>query len=109
MEFYSEKYNNFIEHIEKIAGYYPDVNPWLEKLKTSDLTLFISLAQLSGMFDYAIECQKQGNTVDRNEAVEVIVEKFASENGFNEDSIDEADLMKLCRYCQLFTVMLSEL
>ena len=109
MELYEEKFKNFIAHVEHISNYYPEILPWFEKLKTADLTLFISVAQMEGIFSLAIEYHKNNNILKRNGECCLIIEKFAIQNEFDQHKILEGDIIKLCRYCQLFTVILSAL
>lgn len=109
MEQYEEKFINFIAHVESIGEYYEEIKPWLEKLKTADLPLFISVVQIEGIFNKAIEYHKNNQILKRNAECCLIIEKFAIENGFNQHKIHEGDIIKLSRYCQLFTVILSAL
>ena len=109
MEIYNEKFMNFIAHIEKIAEYLPEIIQWVEKLKVVDLSLFISVAQIEGTFDRAVKCQKVNDITNRNIECLALIEKLAFENDFDQTKILENDKLKLCRYCQFFTVILSGL
>ena len=104
--FWSVKFRNYVNFVQSIAVYAPEVQPWASALRITPLCAF--QLHVETVFKEAIRAHQRGDNEGRDHAASAVVRTLAAEHGLDVLKLKGEDYAKLIRYASLFVILYSE-
>ena len=104
--FWSVKFRNYVNFIQSIAVYAPEVQPWASALRITPLCAF--QLHVETTFKEAIRAHQRGDNEGRDHAASAVVRTLAAQHGLDVLKLKGEDYAKLLRYSSLFTILAAE-
>ena len=104
--FWSVKFRNYVNFVQSIAVYAPEVQPWASALRITPLCAF--QLHVETVFKEAIAAHQRGDNEGRDHAASAVVRTLAAQHGLDVLKLSGDDYAKLLRYSSLFTILCSE-
>ena len=104
--FWSVKFRNYVNFIQSIAVYAPEVQPWASALRITPLCAF--QLHVETVFKEAIRAHQRGDNEGRDHAASAVVRTLAAQHGLDVLKLKGEDYAKLLRYSILFTILAAE-
>ena len=104
--FWSVKFRNYVNFIQSIAVYAPEVQPWASALRITPLCAF--QLHVETVFKEAIAAHRRNDNEGQDHAASAVVRTLAAQHGLDVLKLKGEDYAKLLRYASLFTMLCSE-
>ena len=104
--FWSVKFRNYVNFVQSIAVYAPEVQPWASALRITPLCAF--QLHVETVFKEAIRAHQRGDNEGRDHAASAVVRTLAAQHGLDVLKLKGEDYAKLLRYSSLFTILAAE-
>ena len=104
--FWAQKFKNYVNFVQSIAVYAPEVQPWASALRITPLCAF--QLHVETVFKEAIRAHQRGDNEGRDHAASAVVRTLAAQHGLDVLKLKGEDYAKLLRYASLFTILCSE-
>ena len=104
--FWAQKFKNYVNFVQSIAVYAPEVQPWASALRITPLCAF--QLHVETVFKEAIRAHQRGDNEGRDHAASAVVRTLAAQHGLDVLKLKGEDYAKLLRYSSLFTILASE-
>ena len=102
----AQKFKNYVNFIQSIAVYAPEVQPWASALRITPLCAF--QLHVETVFKEAIAAHQRGDNEGRDHAASAVVRAKAAEHGLDVLKLSGGDYAKLVRYASLFVILAAE-
>ena len=104
--FWAQKFKNYVNFVQSIAVYAPEVQPWASALRITPLCAF--QLHVETVFKEAIRAHQRGDNEGRDHAASAVVRVKAAEHGLDVLKLSGGDYAKLVRYASLFVSLAAE-
>ena len=104
--FWAQKFKNYVNFVQSIAVYAPEVQPWASALRITPLCAF--QLHVETVFKEAIRAHQRGDNEGRDHAASAVVRTLAAQHGLDVLNLSGGDYAKLLRYSSLFTILAAE-
>ena len=104
--FWAQKFKNYVNFVQSIAVYAPEVQPWASALRITPLCAF--QLHVETVFKEAIAAHQRGDNEGRDHAASAVVRAKAAEHGLDVLKLSGGDYAKLVRYASLFVILAAE-
>ena len=104
--FWSVKFRNYVNFVQSIAVYAPEVQPWASALRITPLCAF--QLHVETTFKEAIRAHQRGDNEGRDHAASAVVRTLAAQHGLDVLKLKGEDYAKLLRYSSLFAILAAE-
>ena len=104
--FWSVKFRNYVNFVQSIAVYAPEVQPWASALRITPLCAF--QLHVETTFKEAIRAHQRGDNEGRDHAARAVVRQKAAEHGLDVLKLKPDDFSRHLRYSSLVTILAAE-
>ena len=104
--FWAQKFKNYVNFIQSIAVYAPEVQPWASALRITPLCAFRMHIEI--VFKEAIAAHQRGDNEGRDHAASAVVRTLAAEHSLDVLKLSGGDYAKLVRYASLFVILAAD-
>ena len=104
--FWAQKFKNYVNFVQSIAVYAPEVQPWASALRITPLCAFH--LHVETVFKEAIRAHQRGDNEGRDHAASATVRTLAAQHGLDVLKLKGEDYAKLLRYASLFTILAAK-
>ena len=104
--FWSVKFRNYVNFVQSIAVYAPEVQPWASALRITPLCAF--QLHVETVFKEAIAAHQRNDNEGRDHAASATVRTLAAQHGLDVLKLKGEDYSRLLRYSSLFTILAAE-
>ena len=104
--YWAQKFKNYVNFIQSIAVYAPEVQPWASALRITPLCAF--QLHVETTFKEAIRAHQRGDNEGRDHAASAVVRTLAAQHGLEVLKLKGEDYARLLRYSSLFTILAAE-
>ena len=101
-----KKIKNYVNFVQSIAVYAPEVQPWASALRITPLCAFRMHIEI--VFKEAIAAHQRGDNEGRDHAASAVVRTLAAEHSLDVLKLSGGDSAKLVRYASLFVILAAE-
>ena len=104
--FWAQKFKNYVNFIQSIAVYAPEVQPWASALRITPLCAF--RMHVETVFKEAIAAHQRNDNEGRDHAASAVVRTLAAQHGLDVLKLKGEDYSRLLRYSSRFTILAAE-